>query len=346
MTKRMSTRNTSRLVAFALTLALVPSALTACAPSAPAPKPAAAKLKIVASTSVWGSVIEAIAGNKVQITSIVSNPNQDPHSFEASVRDQAAINGADLIFLTGNGYDNFMSPLIAASNQPASHVIALAPNDKTVKPYYGHTVSDPHVWYDFEIVARVANDITSKLGQTDKPDRATFSSGNKTFQAGLTALANRLDKLAHRTQCPRNSYQPPCHLVINQVDILQPESVGLRLMEKFAVDATPLSTRKAVMNGSDINLKDMAAIKILFLGEMTKTGLAFGSMWPIDWFVLNAQQTSPQIKQMIAWAKQAKNFTNIVTFSESLPAGDTYLTWMSANLSQLETVHAINAARF
>lgn len=346
MNIRMVTRNTSRLFALALSLALMPSALTACAPSAPSATPLVAKLKIVASTSVWGSVIEAIAGDKVDITSIVSNPNQDPHSFEASVRDQAAINRADLIFVTGNGYDNFMNPLIAASNQPASHVIALAPNDKTVKPYYGHTVNDPHVWYDFDIVARVAGDITAKLSKADKLDSKAFKAANQTFQTELHMLNARLDKLAHRTQCPRNSYQPPCHLVINQANILQPESVGLRLMAKFAVDATPLTTRKAVMNGSDISLKDMAAIKILFLGEMTKTGLAFGSMWPIDWFVLNAQQTSPQIKQMIAWAKQAKNVTNIVTFSETLPAGDTYLTWMSANLTQLEALHAVNAVRF
>ena len=334
----MHSRTTARLLALFVALAVVPSALTACAPGAAQPTPATAKLKIVASTSVWGSVIEAIGGDKVRVSSIVSNPNQDPHSFEASVRDQAAINSADLIFVTGNGYDGFMDKLVTASGQPASHVVALAPNDKTVKPLYGHTVSDPHVWYDFDIAARAADDITAQLSRADDLHAEGFAEGNKTFQAGLVALEKRLEKASYRYTCgtAQMPNSPACKNLA-QTSILQPESVGLRLIKKFVVDLTPQSARQAVMNGSDISVQDMALMKTMFFGETVNGSLGFAANTPVNWLVLNSQQSGAQLNQLTSWAKQAV-MTRIVTFSETLPAEKTYLTWMADNVAQIEAI--------
>jgi zinc/manganese transport system substrate-binding protein len=336
----MHSRTAARLLALVVALAVVPSALTACAPGAAQPKPVTAKLKIVASTSVWGSVIEAIAGDKVNVTSIVSNPNQDPHSFEASVRDQAAVNSADLIFVTGNGYDSFMDKLVAASHQPVSHVIALAPNDKTVKPYYGHTVNDPHVWYDFDIVAKVASDITAQLSNADNLDRASFAAGNKTFQAGLGALVSRLEKASYRYTCATAQMpnSPPCKNLA-QTSILQPESVGLRLIKKFVVDLTPQSVRRAVTNGNDISVQDMALMKTYFFGETVNGSLGFAANTPVNCLVLNSQQAGPQLSQLTAWAAKTGTAA-IVSFSETLPTGKTYLAWMGDNVAQIEAIRA------
>jgi zinc/manganese transport system substrate-binding protein len=289
---------------------------------------------------VWGSIIEAIAGDKVELTSIVSNPNQDPHSFEASVRDQAAVNSADLIFTTGNGYDDFMNPLIKASKQPSSHMIRLAPNDKTVKPYYGHTVNDPHVWYDFDIVARVANDITAKLSKADKLESSTFKAANQTFQAELKKLETRLEKASYRYTCGTAQMpdSPPCKNLA-QTSILQPESVGLRLIKKFVVDLTPQSVRQAVMNGNDISVQDMALMKTFYFGKVVNGSLGFAADTPVNWLVLNAQQSGPQLGQLSAWA-QKTGTTRIVSFSESLPAGKTYLAWMFDNVAQIEDIRA------
>ncbi|MEY4367387.1 MAG: Manganese-binding lipoprotein MntA [Actinomycetota bacterium] len=334
----MHSRTTARLLALFVALAVVPSALTACSPGAAQPTPATAKLRIVASTSVWGSVIEAIGGDNVRVSSIVSNPNQDPHSFEASVRDQAAINSADLIFETGNGYDSFMDKLVTASGQPPSHVVALAPNDKTVKPLYGHTVSDPHVWYDFDIVARAADDITAQLSRADDLHAESFAAGNKTFQAGLVALETRLDKASYRYTCgtAQMSDSPPCKNLA-QTSILQPESVGLRLIKKFVVDLTPQSARQAVMNGSDISVQDMALMKTMFFGETVNGSLGFAANTPVNWLVLNSQQSGAQLNQLTSWAKQAV-MTRIVTFSETLPNDKTFLTWMADNVAQIEAI--------
>jgi len=336
----MHSRTTARLLALVVALAVVPSALTACAPGAAQPRPVTAKLKVVASTSVWGSVVEAIGGDQVQVTSIVSDPNQDPHSFEASVRDQAAINSADLIFVTGNGYDSFMDKLVTASNQPANHVVALAPNDKTVRPHYGHTVNDPHVWYDFEIVARAADDIAAALSSSDKIHGESFVAGNKTFQAGLAALEKRLDKASYRYTCGTAQLpnSPPCKNLA-QTSILQPESVGLRLIKKFVVDLTPQNARQAVMNGSDISVQDMALMKTMFFGKIVNGSLGFAANTPVNWLVLNSQQSGAQLSQLKAWAKQS-GFATILSFSETLPTDKTYLAWMGENVAQIEAIRA------
>ena len=333
-------RTAVRALTVVLSLALLPTALTACTLGVAQPTPMGSQLKIVASTSVWGSVIEAIGGDSVQVTSIVDNPNQDPHSFEASVRDQAAVNGADLIFVTGNGYDSFMDKLVTASGQPASHVVALAPNDKKVKPLYGDTVSDPHVWYDFEIVARIANDITSKLTSVDKVNSATFAASNKKFHTELASLASRLDEASYRYSCgtAQTAESPPCRNLA-QTSILQPESVGLRLIKKFVVDLTPKSTRQAAINGSDISVQDMARMKTMFFGKTVNGSLSFAANTPVNWLVLNSQQAGPQLNQLKAWAEQTAT-TNVVSFSETLPNDKNYLTWMADNVSQIEAIRA------
>jgi zinc/manganese transport system substrate-binding protein len=332
MSKRMHSRTTAKLLAAALLLAVLPAGLTACT----SPKPAGPhKLKVVASTSVWGSIVEAIAGDKVEVTSIVNNPNQDPHSFEASVRDQAAVNSADLVLLTGNGYDAFMNQLIAASHQPKNHIVALAPNDTKVTPLYSKPVIDLHVWYDFDIVSRVANDIKLELDKADSANAAAFALGNSKFQGGLTKLKAKLEKASYRQNCHTATKATPCK-ILAYTSFIQPESVGLRMIAKFGIDLTPASTRQAVMNDTDISVQDMALMKTYFFGKIEHGGLSFAANTPVELLVLNAQATNSQTQQLEAWAKQTHTVL-VVRFSESLPQGQNYLSWMSSNITSIES---------
>ena len=334
MITRMPPRRAAKLLAGAIILAAVGGGLSACSTtSSQGPH----KLKVVTSTAVWGSIVQAIAGDKVEVKSIVNNPNQDPHSFEASVRDQAAVNGADLVFLTGNGYDSFIDQLISASKQPKQHIIKLAPNDTLVEPAYSDKVIDPHVWYDFAIVERIANTITENLTSNDRADADIFKAGNEAFKKQLDALASRLDTAAHSRVChtAQRATDKPCK-VLAYTSILQPESVGLRLISKFAVDITPATVRQAVMNDSDISVADMALMKTYFFGSIEHDGLHFAANTPVNWLVLNAQQTNSQTKLLQSWAK--KTATPILSYSENLPVGDSYISWMSHNVAQIENV--------
>src|SRR4051794_17992208 len=70
-------------------------------------------VSVVASTDVWGSVATAVAGDHAQVRPIINNPAQDPHSFEASPADAAAISDAQLVVYNGGGYDHFIDDVLA-----------------------------------------------------------------------------------------------------------------------------------------------------------------------------------------------------------------------------------------
>ena len=72
-------------------------------------------IKVATSTNVWASVIELIGGEWVEVSAIITDPLQDPHSYEASARDQLAISDAELVVANGGGYDEFMEVLLAAT---------------------------------------------------------------------------------------------------------------------------------------------------------------------------------------------------------------------------------------
>ncbi len=76
-------------------------------------------IKIVASTNVWGDIAYQIAGEEATVTALIDNVNQDPHSFEASARDQLAVQDADIVIMNGGGYDDSVEALVEADETPA-----------------------------------------------------------------------------------------------------------------------------------------------------------------------------------------------------------------------------------
>src|SRR5476651_888584 len=110
----------SRIVAAATVIALAGFALTGCSSG-----PAASNGRIVAvgAENQYTSVIAQIGGRYVSTTSVMSNPNTDPHSFEASAQLANTISTASLVVQNGLGYDSFMSKIEAASPSSARTVI-------------------------------------------------------------------------------------------------------------------------------------------------------------------------------------------------------------------------------
>src|SRR4051812_20657941 len=76
------------------------------------------RVAVVASTDVWGSVVEAVGGGHVAVTSLIDDPSRDPHEFQASVRDQLAVSRAAIVVENGGGYDDFMTRLVSAAHAP------------------------------------------------------------------------------------------------------------------------------------------------------------------------------------------------------------------------------------
>src|SRR5271166_1731297 len=126
-------------------------------------------LNVVAGENFWGSLAAQLGGRQVHVTSIVSDPNADPHEYESSPTDARLMAGANYVILNGAGYDAWANRLLAA--QPEAHRRVL-----TVATLLGKTPGDnPHFWYDpayvFAVMRRITADYTAM-----EPGRAAYFS--------------------------------------------------------------------------------------------------------------------------------------------------------------------------
>ena len=122
---------------------------------------------VVAAENFWGSIAKQIAGNKADVQSIITNPAQDPHSYEPTPQDARTFATAQLAIVNGVGYDPWAPKLIAANPNPAQVVL-------TVGNLFGlHEGDNPHRWYDPAEVEVVANTIAADLTKLD-PKHATY----------------------------------------------------------------------------------------------------------------------------------------------------------------------------
>ena len=154
-------------------------------------------VKVLATTNVWGDIAKQLGGDWVEVTVILDDPMQDPHSYEASARDQLAVNDAELIVMNGGGYDDFMTALIQASEDVKIVQMAVPVEESTDESdVHAHSHDNEHVWYDFDAVGEFSENFVAAL--TDiRPE--SFTDVNKnfdTFKVELDNLQVRLEGLA------------------------------------------------------------------------------------------------------------------------------------------------------
>src|SRR6266566_7816792 len=119
------------------------------------PTAIAGSLNIVAGENFWGSIASQLGGSKVNVQTVVTDPNADPHEYESNTTDARAFAQADLVILNGAGYDDWGKKLLDANSSThrqvlnVAHLLDKKPGD------------NPHFWYDAEYVIQVANAITA-----------------------------------------------------------------------------------------------------------------------------------------------------------------------------------------
>ena len=129
--------------------------------------PADGRLQVVTSTDVYASVVRAVAGDRVEVTPLVSGLAQDPHSFEAGARDQLAVSRAGVLIENGGGYDDFMDRLrAAAAPRGAVTLNAVALSGHRAAP--GGELNE-HVWYDFGSIAKLVRRLVAVLDAQAPP---------------------------------------------------------------------------------------------------------------------------------------------------------------------------------
>lgn len=304
----------------ALVLAYVATiVLAGCAPGAPVEEPTQVPfngINIVASTNVWADVAKSIGGDRVQVVSIIDTFSQDPHSYEASARDQLAVNDADLILANGGGYDPFMKSLAkAAGNKDIIYAYLakeLAAEDDAPKENKGHTHNhsdgNEHVWYDFHVVEGFASRLAAQLATLD-PEYSSVYSDN------LIVFQNEIEILEDRMATVSGKYAGST--------VVTSESVADYLLIELGLkNLTPKSFSQAIEEELDVSPRDFSEIQNLLKSK------------GVDVFVVNPQTGSTQIESLVALAEQSGVF--IVELSELLPEGEKYFEWMDSNIANLE----------
>ncbi|WP_367133095.1 zinc ABC transporter substrate-binding protein [Saccharothrix sp. HUAS TT1] len=295
-------------------------ALTACGAQDTPAATDDGKIKVVASTNVWGSVVQAVGGDAVQVTSIIDDPSGDPHSYESTPSDLATVRDAKLVIFNGGGYDDFFATLLGPETEGAKKIEAFPVSGKAsgheepegeeahAEPEgeegHDHAVNE-HVWYDFETVRKVADQAAADLGAIAPDKKATFEANADGFTAELTALEQRVEGKGAGKK------------------VIATEPVAHYLLDTAGVeDVTPESFADAVENETDIPVAAIAEVTRL-IEQKQVTAL-----------VNNAQTENAGTTQVVDLAKGSG--LPVAEVTETLPEGVTgYLDWMTKQVDSL-----------
>lgn len=265
---------------------------------------ASSVIPVVASTNVYGDIVEQIGGAKVDVTSLISDPAQDPHSYEANTQNQLTLSKAKVVIENGGGYDDFVDRMLKSSGSSAQVINAVKISGKTA-PKGGEL--NEHVWYDFPTVAKIADSIATALGKADPSGAATFTRNAETFKAKLLPLEAKEAQI-------KKEHGGEGVAITEPVPLYMLDASGL-------VNKTPAEFSEAIEEGDDVSAQTLQATLALFSGKQVKA------------LVYNAQTSGPQTEKAEAAAKAAA--VPVVPVTETLPEGKDYLGWMTANVDAL-----------
>lgn len=264
---------------------------------------AAAPVAVVAAENFWGDIAKQIGGEHVTVTSIISDPNADPHQYESDANTAAAVSKAQLVVDNGLGYDDFMDKLFSASPNPNRKVITAA----EVMGISGDD-ANPHIWYDTAKVPDVANAIAGQLGALDPADAATFTANAKTFTDSLTPINDAIANIKAKYPGAPVGYteRVPGYLV---------DAAGLKL-------ATPASFAQSIEDGNDPSPADNQAMD----NDMKTKAIRV--------LLYNGQVTSPATDAVKSLAQQ--NGIPIVGVTETLPPTDKdFQAWQLRQINEI-----------
>lgn len=345
----------TRLVPFFAVTAASVLALAGCATatgsssSAGSADAAGDAVQVVASTNVYGQIVEAIGGDAVAVTSIVSSAAQDPHSYEPSAQDTLAISNAELIVENGGGYDSFIDALIESSGSEAHVITAVefshdypgaeahsddhseegaadeGAADAAAEEEHAHEEGEEHaheegehdhahiegfnehVWYDPHTVAYVAEAVTDELSELRPEEADTFAANLDAFTGEIEGLEDSLGAIAGKQQ--------GAHVFVTEpVPVYLAAAAGLE-------NVTPEAFSEAVEEGQDVPPATLLESLELLRADDVRV------------VIRNTQTGGAETEQIVSEADSLS--IPVIAFSETLPEGETYISWMQANITAL-----------
>jgi len=261
-------------------------------------------IQAIGAENEYANVIQQIGGKYVQVTAIMSNPNTDPHTFEASPAVAREISNAGLIVQNGVGYDQWATDIEKAVPASSRKII-------DVQQLLGlpDSTPNPHLWYNPDTMPKVATAIADDLASIQPAHASYFKANAAAFTQSLTAWTQAIAafKAAH-PNTPVATTEPVADYML--------QAAG-------ADDMTPWAFQADIMNGTDPSPQNVAAEKALFTQHKVKV------------FLYNQQVTDTLTDSFIDLAHA--NGVPVVGVYETMPTpGYDYQTWMTAEVNALD----------
>jgi zinc/manganese transport system substrate-binding protein len=264
-------------------------------------------VNVVASTNVYGDIVMAIGGPAVSVTSIIDSPEKDPHEYEADARTQLALSKAQLVVENGGGYDDFVDTMLDSDSTRPTLINVSEVSGRDQDPAEGEF--NEHVWYDLPSVEKLAAQLVTDLSAA-APDQAP------TFRSNAERLSAQLGQLQQDEAAIKAKHAGVGVAITEPVPLYLLEAAGL-------VNKTPEEFSEAIEQDTDVPPSVLKETENLFDTNQVRL-LAY-----------NAQTTSPQTEAIQGAAE--RNNIPVVSMTETLPPGQTYLSWMQANLQAVST---------
>ncbi|GAC1389917.1 MAG: metal ABC transporter solute-binding protein [Ktedonobacteraceae bacterium] len=260
-------------------------------------------INVVAAENFYGNVVQQLGGRHVNVTSILSDPNIDPHEYTSNVQTAVKVSKADLVIENGLGYDGWIDKLLLGS-----------PNVNRMLLICGkvadHTLPDnPHVWYGVNNMPTIAQAITDALKKLDSADASTFDSNLAIFKQSLLPLQQKLDTI-------NATYKGTPVALTETIYLYQTIPAGLNVL-------TPFEFMKANAEGTDPPANTVTAINNEINQKQAKI------------LIYNLQTVTPITTNVQNEAR--KQNIPIVPVTETMPLDTTYQTWMLKQLNVVET---------
>jgi zinc/manganese transport system substrate-binding protein len=295
-----------RVSAWSLISVLLISALgllSACDTASLASTGASHTINVVAAENFYGDIVKQLGGSHVSVTSILSDPNVDPHEYQSNVQTGITVSKADLVIENGGGYDNWMEKILSAA--PNSNRLLLKGFD--IAPI--RLPENEHVWYSFDNVIAIAQAITGDLKKLDGADATAFESNLQAFKQSLQPLRQKVAAI-------KAKYNGTPVGLTETIYLYQTELEGLHVL-------TPFEFEKAIAEGND----PPADTVITTTDQINKHQIKI---------LIYNKQTITSVTTNLENLANAQNIPT-VPVTELMPPNKTYQTWMMDQLNALQT---------
>ena len=267
--------------------------------------PAAPFVRILAAENFYGDVAKQIGGSHVEVTSVLANPDDDPHLFETSASTAKAISDSEVVLYNGVDYDPWMDKLLSASKNRGRSTIVAA-------DLVGAKSGDnPHVWYDPRTLPAVAAALAAELARRDPADAADFQKNLNTFNESFAPIVSEIDAI-------KTKHAGMIVTATEPVFGYMAAALGFTMLN--------YDYQAAVMNNAEPSASQVAAFE-----ESLKSG-------KVRVLFYNKQVTDKTTDRLLKLAKDSN--VSVIGVSETEPKSVKVQTWFQGQLKEIRTALA------